>query len=350
VNYDISLVSGYNSQMQMALSVPTSPQNPTNCYAPGCTSDLNQSCPANLQVTEAPTTTPGPIPCGSGKYCQSGVCKSNSTCVIACNDPADQCQASNPTGLMCGTVVPGGDGSTYADMYFAKNYSGKIQPTNSGTMISGNQGNATCWATADCLPGETCTKLVSNLPNGVGVCVPPSPQTLQPQINCHSQTDVGKACGNYSPAYADALGYRCVSYGSGASQVLCLPGFDPPISGLGTYVSNGDFWTGTANPINTDWKTAAAQAGGGTPWYEAFTAACPNTYGWQYDDYAGGLSCLSGNGGPNVNITITFGPPTTMAAVQQHMVFRMKVPSFEPREKLFAAPEPAGNREPSVEK
>ena len=56
VNYDISLVSGYNSQIQVMPSVPVPPDHPATCYAPGCTSDLNQGCPANLEVTEAPTT------------------------------------------------------------------------------------------------------------------------------------------------------------------------------------------------------------------------------------------------------------------------------------------------------
>ena len=184
---------------------------------------------------------------------------------------------------MCGTVMPNGDGSTYADMYFAKNFSGKVQPpAPNATMISGNQGNATCWGTADCQPGGTCqTKLLPNLPNGVGVCVP-NEAALQPQNNCHSQADVGKSCGGYSGTYSDGLGYSCVSYGTVNSDVVCLPAYHPPVSGLGKLDGNDLFWTGTGSPMNTQWRTAAMKAGNGTPWYEIFTNACPNTYGWQY--------------------------------------------------------------------
>src|SRR6202022_386065 len=113
VNYDVSNVSGYNTEIRVTVSPqPTADTSfPNNCYQPKCVSDLNGSCPANLQVTEAPTTA-GPVKCGKGTglRCQSGSCepciagsgqscaanKQNiqMTCVIGCNDPGDQC-ASN---------------------------------------------------------------------------------------------------------------------------------------------------------------------------------------------------------------------------------------------------------------
>jgi len=308
VNYDVSLVSGYNTQITIT---PSS----TSCPAPGCVSDLNASCPANLQVTEAPTTTKSTIACGKGTYCQTGYCKGNTTCVIACNDPSDQCATAKPaSGLSCTTVVPGGDGSTYADMYFAKNQSGKIDKAGlNQTMISGNQGNATCWGDADCLPNETCDMtLISKFPAGVGVCKPNS-GSLQPQPNCTSQSDVGKVCGGYQTlGFSTDIGYRCVSTGSGKSDVACVPAYDPAVNGLGDLVTNAKdtltFYSGTGSPLNPEWVKAAKQAGGGTPWYETFSAACPHAYGWTYDDHAGGFACTVKG---TLNLTIIFGPAGT---------------------------------------
>jgi Thaumatin family len=340
VNYDVSLVSGYNVPMQVTPSMSPSPQLPANCYAPGCTSDLNESCPANLQVKETPTNTPGPIACGNG-FCQSGVCKNN-TCIVACNDPSDQCTTPNPpAGLMCNAVVPSGDGSTYADMYFLKNFSGKVHfPPGAdlgATMVSGNQGTPTCWSTIDCLPEQTCKmNFVTNFPAGTGVCVPNN-QALEPQINCATQSDVGKPCGGYAHNFPNAIGYTCVSFGSANNDVACLPPYHPPIVGLGQYVTGTvdttvHFWSGSGSLVNPEWQTAAKQAGNGTPWYEYFSKACPNTYGWQYDDYAGGFACNTsptGGMGPNVNITIIFGPASPMAEAQPNRVFRMRPLALE---------------------
>jgi hypothetical protein len=298
VNYDVSLVSGYNVRIAAA---PSS----SSCYAPSCTTDLNTTCPPLLQLTAEPNATPGPVPCGDGTFCQSGACV-GSTCVIGCNDPSDQCSlATPPAGLDCTDTVPG-DTATYAEMYSAKGSTGD-------TMISPNQGNAICWGSLDCLPAETCnTALIENFSSGVGICVPNS-GPLQPQTNCSTIADVGNPCGGYSASFADAIGYTCVSLtaAQGGTPVACVPAFNPAVAGVGTLATSTDgtqsFYSGTAGPMNTTWLTAAKTAGGGTPWYETFSTACPHQYGWQYDDHTGGFDCNT-NGGDNVNFTITFGP------------------------------------------
>jgi hypothetical protein len=298
INYDVSLVSGYNIAIKAEPSIST-------CSTTSCTSDLNASCPPNLQLTEAPGAT-GQIPCGNGTYCQSGVCANNSICVVACNDPGDQCAAPNPPAdLRCGTAVPGGDGSTYDDMYAAKNASKTISATDAA-MSSGNQGTPTCWGDVDCPPGESCKMgLVSTFPASVGICIG---STFLPQPGCASQADVGKACGGYStqPAYPNALGYKCVAIANSVAQVACVP---PSTSGLGTPASNGSttLFSATASPVNAQWLEAATQAGGGTPWYETFSQACPHQYGWQYDDLAGDLACDTGANGAPIDMKITFG-------------------------------------------
>ncbi len=313
VNYDVSLVSGYNTEIKVTPS-------PNSCSATGCVSDLNKSCPANLQMTEAPTTTASSIPCGTGKYCQSGVCSNNNTCVIGCNDPGDQCSTSNaPSNLMCNTSVPSGDGSTYADMYTVKNISGKIPEGVGQTMISGNSGTPICWGDADCTPTETCAMgLISNFPSKIGICIgiPQQPKFIQPQIGCMQQNDVGGSCGNYTTVgFPNGVGYTCVAAATGAANNLaCVPAFNPAAVGLGQLETSSDgnnttFFSGVGGLLNPLWRTAATQAGNGTPWYETFSNACPRTYGWQYDDHAGGFSCTSS--GQNVNMTIVFGPNQT---------------------------------------
>ncbi len=296
VNYDVSNVSGYNTEIR----VEVSPQPmadlgfPNNCYEPKCVSDLNESCPLNLEVTEAPTTT-GPVKCGNGTglYCQSGACENcqtgsgqacdannKKTCVIGCNDPGDQCASppANAQNLDCDTTIPSPsgspspswtpDGSTYYDMYQAANKSGNVDMGHLGTaMSSQNQGNPTCWtdpgfagANIDCAPDQVCdTKDFSTLgfPAGVGACVykmrdAPTGDTggLAPQIHCGAAADpggAGDACGGYytaatPPLYPDALGYTCnnVTINVGGykskSTLACLPAFGPDsVVGLGTY-------------------------------------------------------------------------------------------------------------------
>lgn len=309
VNYDASLVSGYNTQVQVVPSAVASPG--ANCYVPSCVSDLNATCPADLQVTEAPTTTISTIPCGSpGHYCQSGFCDSG-TCVIGCNDPGDQCAQSNPPGLMCGSSVPGPSATptpTYQNMYTAKAPDGN-------SMSSCGQGTPTCWGADDCAPNvETCvTGVITNFPSGLGICAwnpPIGGLYFAPQSGCSGAADVGKPCGNYLAGYpTDALDYVCTTANYNGTQYVCVPQYNSPVDGLGTLESPAGqtpLYTGEACPINPAWLTATTQAGGGTtPWYETFSAACPHEYAFQYDDHSGGLDCTSAS---QVNMTITFGP------------------------------------------
>ena len=304
VNFDVSLVSGYNTAIS---AVPSA----TSCYAPSCVSDLNASCPANLQVTEQPSAA-GTIPCGAGTFCQSGFCSSN-ICVIGCNDPGDQCSGSPPVGLSCNTKIPNGDGSTYFDMYEAANKSGNVDPNNIGAaMSSGNQGTPTCWSNVDCLPGETCQmSLIPSFPNGLGICSANTGLAFQPQPNC-SATTVGQPCGGYYGAgYPNAQGYVCESVQLDSNtDYVCVPQFNPPTNGIGTAQtpSGGGttLYTGVACPINPEWLTAATSAGNGTPWYESFSNACPHQYGWTYDDHAGDIGCTPG-GSNATSMTVAFG-------------------------------------------
>ncbi|MHB8383884.1 MAG: hypothetical protein ACYDC3_16270 [Candidatus Binataceae bacterium] len=151
--------------------------------------------------------------------------------------------------------------------------------------------------------------LPANFPIGVGVCA--TGGTFAQQINCITQSDVGKSCGGYSgDGYPNALGYTCISTGAGTNAVACVPAWNPPVSGLGTSESASgqpDLLTGVGSFVNLDWLTASTQAGGGaTPYYKSFANACPHEYGFSYDDIAGDMTCTSG--GPNINFTLTFGP------------------------------------------
>jgi hypothetical protein len=322
VNYDVSLVSGYNT------SISVSPSS-NSCYGPGCVTDLNQVCPSNLQVTATPQASPTTlIPCGSGTYCQSGVCQNNNTCVVGCNQPGIQCSTgSAPPGLECNTAVPAPspsaspswtpDGATFADMYSGKNLSGDATPTPLGvSMISGNQGTPTCWGDIDCAPGQSCNlSLVTGFPTGVGICQPVG----SPPNNCQTQSDATNhnPCGGYEAVgYPDAQGYTCVSIGAGNTDVACVP---PTTAGIGSVEPTSpaaspspQLYTGVAGLTNPEWQAAALQAGNGTlPFYETFSNACPHEYAWQYDDNAGGLDCDTGTGGANVNMTVSFGGTVT---------------------------------------
>ena len=302
VNYDVSNVSGYNDLIRVKVSPQPNAEKdyPNNCYEPKCVSDLNESCPLNLQVTEAPTTTKTAIKCGNhtGLYCSSGQCDdcvagsgqscdalSQKTCVIGCNDPGDQC-ASNmeAPNLSCDTAIPnpanGGwtsDGSTYFDMYEAANKNGtaKNNPNFGTAMSSQNQGNPLCWsdptfanANIDCAPDQVCDTTDATtlgFPSGIGLCVYSKGQTptgdtggLAPQIRCGAAADpggVGDSCGGYytipngnptvnPPLYPDALGYTCnqvtITAGGHKSDatLACLPPFGSSlVVGLGDPVT-----------------------------------------------------------------------------------------------------------------
>ncbi len=299
VNYDVSNVSGYNNQIRVTVSPQpkASSKFPNNCYQPKCASDLNGSCPVNLQVTEAPVTTRTGVKCGGGTglYCQSGQCEacvagrgqscdamSKKTCVIGCNDPGDQCLANpaNAANLSCASPVPSPaptagswvpDGSSYYSMYQSANEVSGSQ--NLGTaMSSQNQGNPTCWSDAkftgdaniDCAPDQVCdtTDFASlGFPSGVGVCVYQKALTptgdsggLAPQINCGAATDPGgqgDPCGGYytiapgnpgimPPLYPNALGYTCqdvkiTAGGHNSSNMACVPAYGTnAVVGLGS--------------------------------------------------------------------------------------------------------------------
>ena len=223
--YDVSLASGYNVPIEVKLSVPPS----GTCQGTKCVSDLLTSCTSALQITTAPTVTVGPIPCGTGLYCQSGACVNN-TCVIGCNDPGDQCTSIDPNcgnpandgALQCCSAVPSGsgftaDGADYVDMYLVKNYSGVIDSANQyQTMISSNGGTPVCWGNLDCAPGQTCEMgVVPGFPADVGIC--------NVAGKCGAAA-VGQPCGQYlGNDGGQAYGYTCVNTTSADVPTACVP-------------------------------------------------------------------------------------------------------------------------------
>ena len=300
--YDVSLASGYNVPIEVKLSVPPS----GTCQGSKCVSDLLTSCTSALQITTAPTATVGPIPCGAGLYCQSGACVNN-TCVIGCNDPGDQCTSIDPNcgnpandgALQCCTAVPSGsgftaDGADYVDMYLVKNYSGVIDSANQyQTMISSNGGTPVCWGNLDCAPGQTCEMgVVPGFPADVGIC--------NVAGKCGAAA-VGQPCGQYlGNDGGQAYGYTCVNTTSADVPTACVPPVSAENVGLGTFTS--PFYSGEGGLLNPEWQAAAKVAGGGTPFYQTITEACPNQYPFQYDDNSGGFNCTQ-----NVNYTVIFG-------------------------------------------
>ena len=300
--YDVSLASGYNVPIEVKLSVPPS----GTCQGSKCVSDLLTSCAAALQITTPATAIVGPIPCGVGLFCQSGACVNN-TCVIGCNDPGDQCTSIDPNcttpandgALQCCSAVPSGsgftaDGADYVDMYLVKNYSGAIDNGNQNqTMISSNGGTPVCWGNLDCAPGQTCEMgVVPGFPAGVGIC--------NVAGKCGAAS-VGQPCGQYLGNDGGlAYGYTCVSTTSADVPTACVPPFNPETVGLGTFTS--PFYSGEGGLLNPEWQAAATVAGGGTPFYQTITEACPNQYPFQYDDNSGGFNCSQ-----NVNYTVIFG-------------------------------------------
>ena len=315
-NFDASLASGYNVPMWVQV-------DGTGCDSEtaGCANDLLATCPAALQMTVPPSASGDPsLPCGTDTYCPSGTClTAGSTCLVGCWDPGDACtQASPPASLACDTAIPGATGTdcagnpvdpvTYADMYLAKNYS---DGGDGVAMASGNQGNATCFDSGDCLP--TAPDCVTSgfpagydSPVGAGVCLDlaaaGSSNSYGDGARTCSGSTVGAACGGYlAQGFSDALGYTCqpVTYtqsGGGGTQTayVCLP---PLTTGLGSCscpTGTKDcaddpvqLYSATARVMNQSWMTAALQAGGGTtPYYETFQTACGSAYLWQYDDAA----------------------------------------------------------------
>lgn len=327
VNYDVSIVAGYNVETQATTLggswVPpgVASTDPQACLSAGCTSDLNSTCPSNLQVT-------------SGG-------------VSGCLDPCTQCQRTAPNGstpnatiyaaLMCASAITTGSPATttlcngntggaptYQDMYCAQNFA----DTTANTQASSNQGTPTAFAQSDCFPGTTF--VIPTYPSGYappsgqGVCLYTTPpQSTIPGFNDYGWSDFpsgttkncstladGTACGGYLTGQADqggtgyytnAMGYTCrtVTYPISQSQTqaahLCLP---PTTSGLGTCtfdtLNQKPLYSGVGGVTNASWLTAGLQAGGGTtPYYSTFRAACGQAYAWQYDDAASGFACSS---------------------------------------------------------
>ena len=179
-------------------------------------------------------------------------------------------------------------------MYLVKNYSGAIDSANQNqTMISSNGGTPVCWGNLDCAPGQTCEMgVVPGFPAGVGIC--------NVAGKCGAAS-VGQPCGQYlGNDGGQAYGYTCVSTTSADVPTACVPPFNPEIVGLGTFTS--PFYSGEGGLLNPEWQAAAAVAGGGTPFYQTITEACPNQYPFQYDDNSGGFNCSQ-----NVNYTVIFG-------------------------------------------
>jgi hypothetical protein len=365
-NYDVSNVSGYNDPIYVSLNfTPSSKYSNTTCTPVGCVSDLNASCPTLLQLIEPPTGTSSAIPCG-GNYCQTGACiacpsdadpsscVSGFTCDIGCNGPGSVCTSTYPTpvaapgltGLDCAGTIPAPtpdatwtpDNSEYVDMYLSSNHSGSETGSDIGkAMFSGNQGTPTCWGDIDCAPGQTCltngTSGIAGLPDYVGICATINPGGLPLRIqetNCLTQADLGKGCGGYPNSGIDT----CVAAPgtivpptppssplatptatpTPIPGVACLPAFNPPTVGLGTFNSSSGLFTGVGAPLNPEWNAAALWAAGDgttagtTPYYETFSDVCPHQYAWTYDDNTGGLACNGrGQNGGQVALTVAFG-------------------------------------------
>jgi hypothetical protein len=336
--YDVTNLAGYNNPI--AITVTNQGTGAAGeCVSTACNTDLNSICPSLLQVIEPPT---GSGSCGGGscatgacEACPTGAdaasCSNGFTCVIGCNGPGKLCGANYPSPvsapgvayLECTTPIPSGsvhgipfsaDGSEYRDMYDAANDSGVVSSGNVGvTMFSGNQGTPTCWGDIDCAPGEECligpaATGIAGLPSYVGICATQNgggAPIVQSPANCASTADEGKNCGGYDKSPA----YTCVAATAVSTGVACLPAYNPPTVGLGTFDSISGFFEGIGAPLNPEWEAASLWAAGNgttagpTPYYETFSNACPHQYAWTYDDHTGGLAC---NGYP-IALTVAFG-------------------------------------------
>ena len=345
-SYDVTNLAGYNNPINVTLDfTPSGPTTDPACYATSCNTDLNTICPSLLQVIEPPT---GSGSCGGGT-CQSGACEpcppgggasclGGMTCVIGCGAPGKLCGSDYPSpvsapgvsSLRCDTAISSSsvhgipfisDGSEYRDMYDAANDSGVVSSSHVGvTMFSGNQGTPTCWGDIDCAPGESCligptNSGITGLPTYVGICATTNQggtPTGLPVTDCNSASDIGNHCGGYpnSPVYT------CVAATGVSTGVACLPAYDLPTTGLGTFDTSSGFFDGIGAPLNPEWEAAALWASGNgqdrgtTPYYETFSNACPHQYAWTYDDHTGGLAC---NGYP-LAFTVTFGALSSSSA------------------------------------
>lgn len=315
LNYDVSIASGHNVETYArpiggAQTTPGLPSSElSQCFAAGCTGDLNTMCPVDLRLTSG------------GK-------------VIGCLDPCTQCQRT-PGNLRCGDALPGNftncssasGPTTYADLYCAKNLG------DGNAQASANQGTPTAFGQIDCFPGTTFVQPSYSggytMPAGQGVCLYTSqPQASIPAFNDFSWDDAisgktfcsaalqGQPCGGYLVAQGNgstgyrnppvALGYTCrtATYavpGLGTQTAhLCMP---PTTAGLGQCQADVPpppptggpavpLYSGAGGVTNPSWLSAGLQAGGGAkPYYQSFKEACPGAYAWQYDDASSGFGC-----------------------------------------------------------
>jgi hypothetical protein len=303
INYDVSIAAGYNVEVSATpvgggQVVPGTPSTDVvECYDVGCENDLNATCPAALQVI-------------------------SNGAVIGCLDPCTRCQRDDPSpSLQCQTQLAdawtcgvNSGNVTNLDLYCAKNF------VDGTAQASPNQGTPTAFSQLDCPPVTSFvvpTFTSYALPAGQGVCLYTSPpQSTTPGFNDFKWADAqngasdcatladGTACGGYRTTqsdggyYTDALGYTCQtatfddSGGTPLTAHLCMP---PVANGLGVCQSDTTpglpLYTSGAGVANQSWIDAGTLAGGGSPYYETFKAACGAAYAWQYDDIASGFSC-----------------------------------------------------------
>jgi hypothetical protein len=84
--YDVSLVDGYNLPIRITPRqfVRTNPNSPFDCGSPGCTSDLNRSCPAELQKRDGSGRVVACLSAcerfGTDAYCCRGANNTPATC------------------------------------------------------------------------------------------------------------------------------------------------------------------------------------------------------------------------------------------------------------------------------
>jgi hypothetical protein len=288
--WDVSLVSGYNLPLQVVacnatgggagcqLGGQSAPDFPI-----GCVSDLNQTCPAPLQIAGqcnciSNSDCPQGQTCGANNLCSWGGSGPGS-CTVTCIDPDDSCDGfglfanastlAAPAALKCNDAVSTLNGTTYDDYYGC---GGALQP------VSCNNGAAACFADNDCpYLGQTCQG---------NICTP---------VNAADQFAqcVDSAC---NPNVSQAADYSCQQVQlQGQSVSLCLPN-----------APDSTTESGCCGAYNSGWLTAANAAGGSatTPFTQVFRSACQYSYSFQYDDVASSFQCPDTQG--EVNYLLSF--------------------------------------------
>ncbi|HEV8241509.1 MAG TPA: thaumatin family protein [Thermoanaerobaculia bacterium] len=293
--WDLSLVNGYNLPVQA--SACNASGGAASCtfggaaftgFPVGCTSDLDQSCPAALQVTGSQSCLVT-SDCPSGQTCGSNNLCSGTGATVTCIDPSDLCGPAGqggfglyanqtlltpPASLQCNTAVTTSNPTTYNQYYGC---AGAL------AAVSCNNAAVVCFADNDCpYAGQTCNNNVCwpvNSANNLAACV-------------------NGAC---NASVSQGAQYSCQTV-NGSS--LCLP-----IAPTTTLES------GCCGAYNSAWLTAAQNAnGGGTTTYtQVFRQACPDSYSFQYDDVASSFQC-SDSAGTEVNYLVTFCAATATAS------------------------------------